>query len=146
MSWPALLLWVLTFLNADVRVWTGGLDYLSDCSLNMQLQCSWDTVVIFLSERKHSAASIYRAVLKLWPDWPDKEDNQLCMLGPLSPVHFMASLFNFTQYIPRAMYSLSFSSHAINVHPRVLCVTCMLQLFLLLWMLRRIFTHAVLYL
>lgn len=112
MSWPALLLWVLTFLNADVRVWTGGLDYLSDCSLNMQLQCSWDTVVIFLSERKHSAASIYRAVLKLWPDWPDKEDNQLCMLGPLSPVHFMASLFNFTQYIPRAMYSLSFSSHS----------------------------------
>lgn len=54
---PLLCMLTLSPTVAD-RGWRGGLGYLTDCSLNILPQCSWETVVICLSKRKQLGHSL----------------------------------------------------------------------------------------
>lgn len=111
---PTLLLWRLTLSpTVAVRVWRGGLGYLTDCSLNMQLRNSRH----FPKKKKENRpATLFRAVcsfkalngLNRKVGWPT---GSAC-LGLCLRFHFMASLFNFTQCARETMYSRLFPQHS----------------------------------
>lgn len=112
------LLWVLSLSpTVAVRVWRGALCYLTECSLNMLPQRSWETVIVSLSEKSKPVRLLSLELSAVLTPWTDGAKTRKITNRPIS---MFVSVLWFLFIISPNDYTQIFSEESLlSLHSKV---------------------------